>query len=193
MTTLISTGKGDGLLFLKTWLKAPLKTAALSPSSAGLGQMAACEAAIPGDGPVVEFGVGTGALTAELVAMGVAPARLVLFESDPAFQDVLRSRYPEARVIGGNCYQAVRSIDIANAAAFVSGLPLVQEPARDRARFVLDCLDLMGRPSARFVQLTYLPVSPVPAKLLPGVTVRRSPTVWSNMPPARIFSYWRAG
>lgn len=191
MTTLMTSGQGDGLLFFKTWLKAPLKTAALSPSSSGLGRLAAREAAIAADGPVVEFGVGTGALTAELVAMGVAPERLILFESDPAFQEVLKSRYPAAKVIGGDCYSAVGSLDISDVAAFVSGLPLVQEPAEDRARFVLNCLDRMGRPAARFVQLTYLPVSPVPANLLPGVTVRRSPTVWSNIPPARVFSYWR--
>jgi phosphatidylethanolamine/phosphatidyl-N-methylethanolamine N-methyltransferase len=191
MTSLAEADGRDGVLFFKTWLKAPLKTAALSPSSVGLGQMAAKEACVSGNGPVVEFGVGTGALTEQLVAAGIAPERLILFESDPSFQDVLRARYPDAQVIGGDCYQAVKSFDLRDAEAFVSGLPLVQEAEDARSDFVLNCLDRMGRPSARFVQLTYLPVSPVPARLLPGVHIRRSPTVWANFPPARVFSYWR--
>lgn len=191
MTSLVDPAGRDSFLFFKTWLKAPLKTAALSPSSAGLGQMAAKEACVAGDGPVVEFGVGTGALTEQLVAAGIAPERLILFESNLAFQQILRARYHDARIIGGDCYQLVGSIEDCAAAAFVSGLPLVQEPEDKRAEFVLNCLDRIGRPSARFVQLTYLPFSPVPVRRLGGVRIKRSQTVWGNLPPARVFSYWR--
>lgn len=180
-----------GLLFFRTWLRAPLRTAALGPSSAGLGRVAAREANIGTRGPVIEFGAGTGALTAALVAEGVSCDRLILFESDPGFQAVLRRRFPGARVIGGDCYGGIDALDAENVAAFVSGLPIVQEPADRRAAFVLSCLDRLGQPEARFVQLTYLPFSPVPGSLLPGISIRQSATVWANLPPARVFSYWR--
>lgn len=188
MTTQTASRADDFLLFFKTWLRAPLKTAAYGPSSRALADVAAREARIGPEGAVLEFGAGTGALTEALVDSGVSPDRLVLFESDPGFADVLRRRYPGARIIGGDCYAEIYDLEIEGAAAFVSGLPLVQYP--DRAWFVTYCLASLGRPGARFVQLTYLPVSPVPMSRLPGVASGCSETVW-QFPPARIWWYER--
>jgi len=39
------------------------------------------------------------------------------------------------------------------------------------------------------VQLTYMPSSPVPLSLLPGVEAEVTPTIWANFPPARVWSY----
>jgi len=181
----------DALLFFRTWLRAPLKTAAYAPSSHSVARMMAAAARIGDDGPVVELGAGTGALTAGLVEGGVDPARLVLLEYDADFAAVLRSRYPTAQVIQGDAYAAPALLGEIGAAAIVSGLPLVQYA--DRARFVFDCLGVLGRPGARFAQLSYMVTSPVPLSRLPGVSHAVSPTVWANFPPARIWSYWIDG
>lgn len=177
-------------LFFKTWLKAPLKTAAYGPSSPALASAMARAAKAGTDGPVIELGAGTGALTTALVESGVAPDRLILFESDPEFVAVLERRFPGARIVGGDAYAAPATLDVRDAVAVVSGLPLVQNPGR--ARYVVDCLDTLCRPAARFCQLTYLPGSPVPLADLPGLDHHVSKTIWANFPPARVWSYWRS-
>jgi phosphatidylethanolamine/phosphatidyl-N-methylethanolamine N-methyltransferase len=164
--------------------------AAYGPSSPALARAVAVAAKVGRDGPVIELGAGTGALTDALVDEGVSPDRLVLFESDAGFADILRRRYPQARIIGGNAYGVVDIPGLGNAAAIVSGLPLVQVPAAPRAKFVIDCLRTLGRPGARFVQLTYMPASPVPLGLLHGIEADVSRTIWANFPPARVWSYY---
>lgn len=179
--------RNEALLFFRTWLKSPLKTAAYGPSSPALAR-AVAEAARPGrEGPVVELGAGTGALTRALVHAGVAPERLILFESDPQFVASLRRSFPGARIVSGDAYDAPALLGAIGAAAIVSGLPLVQHPGR--AAFLLDCLRTLGRPGARFVQLTYMRGSPVPLARLAGVESEVSSTVWRNFPPARVWSY----
>ncbi|WP_157217285.1 class I SAM-dependent methyltransferase [Flavisphingomonas formosensis] len=189
MAVLSDTRRADAWQFFRTWLKAPLRVAAYGPSSPALARAVAAAARPGRDGLVIELGVGTGALTEALVEAGVSPERLVLLESDEGFADLLRRRYPRARVIGGNAYGVVDIPDLRGAASIVSGLPLVQVPAGPRAKFVLDCLARLGRPGARFVQLTYMLSSPVPLPLLPGTAAEVSPTVWANFPPARVWSY----
>lgn len=187
-----NTRRGDALRFFRTWLKAPLQVAAYGPSSPALARAVALAAQPGREGPVIELGAGTGALTDALVDAGVSPDRLVLFESDAGFADILRCRYPRARIIGGNAYGVVDIPGLSGAATIVSGLPLVQVPAAPRAQFVIDCLRTLGKPGARFVQLTYMPASPVPLARLPGVQAEVSRTVWANFPPARVWSYYLA-
>ncbi len=176
-------------LFFRNWLKSPLKTAAYGPSSPALATAMARAARIGPDGPVIELGAGTGALTVALVEAGVTPDRLILFESNPAFVAVLEQRFPGARIVAGDAYAAAKELDVRDAAAVISGLPLVQYPGR--AAYVIDCLDILCRPGARFCQLTYMPTSPVPLSELPGLAHEVSRTVWANFPPARVWSYWR--
>jgi phosphatidylethanolamine/phosphatidyl-N-methylethanolamine N-methyltransferase len=179
--------RGEALLFLRTWLRAPLKTAAYGPSSPALAREVARMARPAESGPVVELGAGTGALTQALVEAGVAPSRLILFEADSGFAAMLERRFPGVGVIGGDAYRAPEALGPIGASAIVSGLPLVQHPGR--ARFVLDCLRTIARPGARFVQLTYMPGSPVPLRQIPDVEAQASRTVWRNFPPARVWAY----
>lgn len=180
---------GEALLFFRTWLRAPLKTAAYGPSSPALARAMAAAARPGSDGPVVELGAGTGALTAALVEAGVSPDRLILFEADPAFAAMLRDRFPGARIEGGDAYAAPARLGAIGAAAVVSGLPLIQMPAEPRAAFVEQCLAEMARPGARFAQLTYMAGSPVPVERIAGIKAQVSPTIWRNFPPARVWSY----
>ncbi|WP_204307634.1 rRNA adenine N-6-methyltransferase family protein, partial [Klebsiella pneumoniae] len=56
------------------------------------------------DGPIIELGPGTGAITNALIERGVDPARLVLVEYSPSFCALLRDRYPTATVVQGDAY-----------------------------------------------------------------------------------------
>jgi phosphatidylethanolamine/phosphatidyl-N-methylethanolamine N-methyltransferase len=183
----------DELRFLRSWMEKPLATGAVMPSSKPLARaMARCvDPAI--DGPVIELGPGTGAVTAALVEQGVHPSRLVLMEFNPAFCRLLRARYPEAAVVRGDAYRIKRlagSLLRGPAAAVVSGLPLLTKPLELRLRLLADAFTLLA-PGAPFVQFTYAVVSPIP-RSYPGAHAHASERIWLNIPPARVWTYRKA-
>lgn len=178
----------DGLQFLRSWIEKPLATGAVMPSGRPLARaMAHCvDRSI--DGPVIELGPGTGAVTSALVEQGIAPSRLVLVEFNPVFCRLMRSRYPEATVIRGDAYALKRLLAgrlSSPAAAIVSGLPLFTKPLEARLGLVSDAFTLLA-PQAPFIQFTYAMVSPVPRS---HADARACERVWLNIPPARVWVY----
>jgi phosphatidylethanolamine/phosphatidyl-N-methylethanolamine N-methyltransferase len=178
----------DALHFLRAWLAAPLRTGAQLPSGRELAKAMAAAVDPKAPGVVVELGAGTGAITAALVARGIAPERLILVEADPQFCALLKDRYPAARVLAGDAYAAprmLRGLGVGPIAAVVSGLPLLtQRPVR-RQRLLLQFLRL-GVPGSAFVQFTYFYRSPIPIGR--SIATAASPIVWWNLWPARVFT-----
>src|SRR5689334_20916019 len=107
----------DEFLFLRAWMRAPLVTAAMLPSGPFLSRAMAAAVDPAAPGPIVELGPGTGAVTAALVERGVAPERLILIEYLPEFSDLLRRRYPSARVIPGDAFEAPEIVKTLNVGA----------------------------------------------------------------------------
>jgi phosphatidylethanolamine/phosphatidyl-N-methylethanolamine N-methyltransferase len=183
----------DELRFIQSWIEKPLATGAVMPSGKPLARaMAKC--VNPGiEGPVIELGPGTGAVTAALVEQGVDPSRLVLVEFNPAFCRLLRTRYPEATVVQGDAYAIGRllgSLLRRPAAAVVSGLPLFTKPLKLRLRLLADAFSLLA-PDAPFIQFTYAVVSPIP-RSYSGARAAASERIWLNIPPARVWVYREA-
>lgn len=179
----------DLALFLRSWLESPLRAGAIAPSGQDLARAMAARVDPSAPGPVVELGPGTGAVTAALVERGIAPSRLVLVEADPVFCELLRDRWPRARVVQMDAYAApilLRRMEV-RPSAVVAGLPLLVRPPGERLRLVLGCLR-EAAPGAPFVQFTYFVRSPVPAPR-PGLRAEGSPMVWRNLWPARVWSY----
>ena len=142
------------------------------------------------EGPVVELGPGTGPITEALVEHGVDQRRLVLVEFNPNFCRLLRARYPKATVVQADAYRVRRlfgSVIHGQAAAVVSGLPLVTKPLRTRLRLLTEAFGLLW-PGAPFVQFTYAVVPPIPRSLV-NVRVEASERIWLNLPPARVWVY----
>ena len=93
------------------------------------------------EGPVVELGPGTGAITNALIEHGVEQKRLVLVEYNPGFCALLRDRYPQAKVVQGDAYalrDTLWNVLNAPATAVVSGLPLVTKPMMTRMKLIRD-------------------------------------------------------
>ena len=180
----------DEVRFLRSWIEKPLHVGAVMPSGRLLARTMAQYVDIKRDGPVVELGPGTGAITSALVARGVDQKRLVLVEYNPGFCALLRDRYPQATVVQGDAYalrDTLWKLLASPAAAVVSGLPLVTKPMLTRLRLVRDAFALLA-PGAPFVQFTYAVVPPIP-KSLPGVSTEASERIWMNLPPARVWVY----
>src|SRR6201987_2839564 len=121
----------DEVRFLRSWIDKPLHVGAVMPSGKLLARTMAHYVDVDADGPVVELGPGTGAITSALVERGVDQKRLVLVEYNPSFCALLRDRYPQATVVQGDAYTLRASLGDAlkaPASAVVSGLPLVTKP-----------------------------------------------------------------
>lgn len=183
----------DEARFLKTWLESPLLTGAVSPSGRALARMMARPVEVWRSGPVVELGPGTGPVTEALIRKGIAQDRLILVEYDPTFCKLLARRYPRALVIQGDAYalaDTLRGHLEDKAAAIVSSLPLLNRPERNRLRLIADAFALLQR-GAPFIQFTYGLASPIPRRA-PAVrpfSAEVSPSVWLNLPPARVWTY----
>jgi phosphatidylethanolamine/phosphatidyl-N-methylethanolamine N-methyltransferase len=180
----------DEVRFLRSWIEKPLHVGAVMPSGRVLARTMAQYVDIRSDGPVIELGPGTGAITNALIARGVDQKRLVLVEYNPSFCALLRDRYPQATVVQGDAYalrDSLWNVLDAPAAAIVSGLPLVTKPMLTRLKLIRDAFVAMA-PGAPFVQFTYSVAPPIP-RSLPGVSTEASERIWMNLPPARVWVY----
>lgn len=184
----------DEARFIRNWLDKPLGMGAVTPSGRALARMMARYVDPARSGPVIELGPGTGPVTEALIERGVDESRLVLVEFEPEFCDLLRQRYPRARVVRGDAYDlaaTMRKALDAPAAAVVSSLPLLTRPERERLSLLAAAFALMG-PRAPFVQFTYGVLSPIPREA-GGFGSEVSPPVWLNLPPARVWVYRATG
>jgi len=183
---------GDSARFLKSLVAAPRLTGAVAPSGRALARAMAAAIGVEAPGLIVELGPGTGPVTRALIESGVAPDRLVLIEYDPGFCQLLRQRFAPARVVRGDAYDLRRTLaGLADEpiAAFVSSLPLLNQPPERRERLLSDAFALMGL-SGRFVQFTYGLGSPIPREALAGRYVAEcSRPILLNLPPARVWTY----
>ncbi len=191
-TTRIEERLADEARFIKSWFGNPSLAGAVSPSGRFLARAMARYVDPHGHGPVIELGPGTGAITEALLQRGVAPARLVLLEFDPAFCTLLRRRFPSVRVIQGDAYhlgESLRGLLDQPAAAVVSSLPLLNKPERQRLMLLADAFSLMEETGC-FIQFTYGVMSPVPRKGARfSFHAEVAPPVWLNLPPARVWVY----
>jgi len=183
----------DEFVFLRAWMRAPLVTAAMLPSGRALSCAVAAAVDPSTPGAIVELGPGTGAVTAALVERGIQPERLILIEFLPEFCVLLRQRYPAARVIKGDAFDApsiLRHLSVGPLAAVVSCLPLYGKKPDRRERLLHDMLRL-GASGMPFVQATNFARSPIPFDPQ-DVAGAPSPRVWFNLLPALVWTYrWR--
>lgn len=182
----------DTALFLRRLVRNPRQVAAIAPSSQFLARAMAASLG-PKTGRVVEYGPGTGALTRAILAQGVPPENLTLFELDPAFAARLRIQFPKVTVHHAPADAASHMID-AGVDAVVSGLPLLSMPAPVVAAIIGASARIL-KSGAAHIQFTYGPKAPLPPEILDalGLTLERGPAVWLNLPPARVYMFRKTG
>lgn len=181
----------DLALFLRQLVRRPQQVVALSPSSAELAR-AMTGHLTPQTGRVAELGAGTGKLTRAILARGVAPADLTLFELNSDFCTHLRQQFQGVTVLR----QGAETLGItcpAGLGAVISGLPLLSMPNDLQHAILQGAFDRM-RPGGRFVQFTYGPRPPIAEDVRQALGLRfdRGEKVWGNLPPARVYHFYRA-
>ncbi|WP_291183885.1 phospholipid methyltransferase [Dokdonella sp.] len=187
----------DRSLFLRSWLRDPLRIGSAWPSGRALAQRVARHVGAV-DAPVVELGAGTGAITRALLRSGVPEHRLALIEADPHFARALLFRFPQARVLHmdaaaigevGPFFGRVR------AGAFVSAVPPTSLSTRRLYALLASAFRHHLRSDGVFYQFTCLPRCPVPSRLLArlGLCAERVGWVGANLPPVAVYRLQRSG
>ncbi|CUH68783.1 16S ribosomal RNA methyltransferase KsgA/Dim1 family protein [Thalassovita gelatinovora] len=180
----------DFAVFLGEMIRRPTEVVAIAPSSAAVARRMT-EGVEQVQGPIVEIGPGTGSFTRAILDRGVAPERLTLMEMNPRFCETLREKFPGVTVLNRPA-QDIERIGLRDIGAVISGVPVLARPQIQR-----DVVGRAFRVMARdgfFTQITYsanAPISPdMQAEL--GLRADKRATVWANLPPARVFSFYRA-
>ena len=177
------------MAFLGSWLRRPLRIAAVAPSGRQLARLIT-DRIDPGSGPVLELGAGTGAFTAELVAKGVLAADIHAVELDDRMAQVLEDRFPGINVTVANATLLSREGFPLRGefAAAISGLPVLAMSAQDQVRILTGVFRRL-RSGAALYQFTYGPRCPFSALMLArlGLRSQRIGGVVRNIPPASVY------
>ena len=180
----------DQTVFFKTWLKRPMRTGAVVPSSNALARLITSEI-VPNGGPVIELGPGTGAFTRSILAKGLPEDKLTLVENSPDFIALLRQRYPKAQLLEMDVTRMRMWDDPWNnmqAQAVISGLPLLTMGLRAQWNVVGACMQSL-RAGAAMYQFTYMTRCPIEPTILSrlGLKAERMGSAMFNLPPASVY------
>lgn len=188
-------GKFDEeLRFFKGWVDKPKAVGAIMPTSSVTARRMASVIETESGLPVLELGPGTGVITKAILAQGVAPRNLYTVEYSEDFVRHLEMHFEGVNIIQGDAFDLDATLGDKRDLKFdsvISGVPLLNFPVARRIHYIEDLLSRIpaGRP---IVQLTYSPLSPVPAGK-GDYTVEHFDYVLRNIPPTRLWIYRRPG
>ncbi|MEV5410153.1 methyltransferase domain-containing protein [Thermopolyspora sp. NPDC052614] len=186
----------ESALFLRQFLRSPIATGAIAPSSRYLA--AAVTTPIPerGDPVVVELGPGTGPFTAEIQRRLGGRGRHIAIEINPLLARHLAERHPEVELVVDDAVKLPRLLadrDAPAADVIVSGLPWAAFSAGTQIRLLRAVLGAM-RPDGAFTTFSYVHAQ----ALGPAISFRQrlrgafeevvpGRTIWRNLPPAFVY------
>ena len=184
-------------LFFRQWVRAPLSTASVVPSSRFLAKKMVAE--VPKDArQVIELGAGTGVFTKLLVARGAPLDQIMVVELNPVMAQTLTSEFAGVHVINGDAsylraiVEQTPHFTLGQVDAVVSGLGFLNMPNSVVQGIVAAAFEVLA-PGAPFVQFTYGPKSPIAAPIVCALQlkVRRASFTLRNFPPASVYVYTR--
>ena len=184
-------------LFFRQWVRAPLSTASVVPSSRFLAKKMIAE--VPKEAQqVIELGAGTGVFTQLLVARGAPLNHIMVVELNPAMAQALTSEFPAVQVINGDAVylraivEQTPNFTLGQVDAVVSGLGFLNMPNNVVQSIVAAAFEVLA-PGAPFVQFTYGPKSPIAVSIVRALQlkVRRASFTLRNFPPASVYVYTR--
>ncbi len=193
MTPWADTGR-----FVREFVRDPLHTASVAPSSPALAAAMTLPLPAAGEPVVVELGPGTGAFTRAIQERTGGRARHVAVELNPGWAQLLQRRYPQVDVVRADVRELPRLLaerGIPRVDAVVSGLPWVAyAPGPDGRGLHAVIVDALA-PAGVFTQFGYSWTrwAPPARRQLADLRahfaeVATSRTVWRNLPPAVVYT-----
>lgn len=178
--------------FFKGWMDGPKAVGAVLPTSGVTARRMAAPIRPESGLPVLELGPGTGVITRAILQRGVRPDNLWCVEYSADFVEHLRQEFAGVHILQGDAFKLDEALGEHAGLQFdcvISAVPLLSFPPGKRIALVEDLLRRIppGRP---VVQITYGPLSPVPAKGR-HFSVEHFDFVFRNFPPAQLWIYRR--
>ena len=183
--------------FLKQFVRNPIETAALVPSSRALSRLIVDEAQVGKRECVVELGPGTGAFTGEILER-ISPETVFFgLEINEQFVSKIRHKYPDAIVYHASAIDIQKYLqkhDRKTTDCIISGLPwalLGRQFQEELMESIYDSLDEGG---------SFLTIAHITGLLFsPGIrfqkllttkfkNVRRTHVVWRNVMPGFVYA-----
>jgi phosphatidylethanolamine/phosphatidyl-N-methylethanolamine N-methyltransferase len=191
-----TTMPSDTLTLLRTFARQPTKVGAIAPSSRRLADMMVQGIDWHTAKAVIEYGPGTGVFTNRINQCLAPETKFFAIEQSAELAEKTRRRCPGTTVYQDSVTNVVALCERSNlhqVDAILSGLPW----AAFSFALQRECFDTMLRvlrPGGQFVTFAYWQGVATPAgkrfqSLLRETfpEVRRSPTVWRNLPPAFVY------
>jgi phosphatidylethanolamine/phosphatidyl-N-methylethanolamine N-methyltransferase len=183
----------EEIRFFKGMMQGPKTVGAIVPTSSVTAKRMASVIDVKSELPVLELGPGTGVITKQILARGVAPEKIVSVEYSEDFYRRLVEDYAGVNFIHGDAFDLKTSLGAFADQTFdcvISAVPMLSFPMEARIQLLEDLLSRIpeGRP---VIQITYGPVSPVIAKP-DRYHIQHFDFVVRNIPPAQLWIYRKA-
>jgi len=186
----------DHVKFLSAFVRKPILTGAIAPSSRWLGRRMTENMGLERAETVVELGPGTGPFTRAILEVINRKALFLAVEINPEFASKLTAQFPQVVVINDSAEkleQYLAQYQRAKADSILCGLPWAGFP-RDLQDRLLSAVLKSLRPGGKFATFAYchgllLPPGQRFRRLLKDNFARVETTrvVWRNMPPAFVY------
>ncbi|MXZ12460.1 MAG: methyltransferase domain-containing protein [Candidatus Dadabacteria bacterium] len=183
--------------YIKQFLRDPKSTGSITPSNEELSELVTETARLGEMGTVVELGPGTGVFTEKILEKKKPDALFFAIEINPEFYEATKSRCPSATVYKDSAENMKKYLEQHgkdSCDCIISSLPwaVFDHGTQDR---LLDVIWDVLRPGGKMITFSYSISMMVPnARRFRSIlrskfsNVAKSKTVWSNFPPAFVYS-----
>ena len=180
--------------FFGGFVRHPFATGAVLPSSRSLAEALLRLGNIAPGSVVVEFGPGTGSCTTHLLRRVGARGKVIGFDTNVQFVEMLRKRFPDGVFIhdgAQNAHAHLQRMGIRQVDAIVCGLPFATIPPEVQ-RKIIEASDRILRTDGTFMSFQYFLTMAWPrTRLFKSMLAETfdhltSKPVWLNVPPAVI-------
>ncbi len=178
------------LVFIREFLKHPLRTGTFIPSSRFLERRIVAAAGVASADVVIELGPGTGGTTRAILSAMPKHAKLLCIEINPHFHALVSSIYDSRLIahLGNACElkEIFSRYDLDAPNAIISGIPFSTISVSAGSR-ILEAVSCLIANNGRFV--AYQISNRVATLCQPFLGSGRTATEFLNIPPMRIFRW----
>lgn len=163
-----------------------MRMGSIIPSSSKIGLQFAKSINLNKDGYIVEIGSGTGTVTEALIKAGIPEERIICFEIEKDFCDLLRKKFPKSSVYHANILEINDYLGAdAQVNSLVSTLPLVSLGKKQTKEIIAVFKKFIDNGSD-YLQMSYSPFFMRKAKKY-GLNSKRCGYIFNNFPPAYLY------
>ena len=192
MRATVLTRVRDSIVFFGGFLRHPLATGAVFPSSSPVAKHLLRVGRINAGSSVVEFGPGTGSCTSHILDRIGPEGTFIGIDTNKRFVEMLRERFPQATFIhdgAQNSPDHIQALGISPVDAVICGLPFatIPDPLQNQ---IIAAAQAILKPNGTFTSYQYCLSLPMRgSRRFRSICDRtftdcRRRVVWRNVPPA---------